>query len=173
MRIPPTVFCSSSWAVLSTTVLLIYCIAHVGQCHSRKNNKKTQIQTNDRSVRVRMCVLQLFFIPLLSRSEQSHFYSTQSSWPPRPALPSPPLINITSFQSSVCGHAQRGPPASTDTGGGGGGGGGGEKVRRKNIGWPPRFHAAAQNQMCSGARGGRRAGGWQIKTAKIEKTTKE
>lgn len=105
--------------VIYCTTILLHCIAHVGQCHSRKTKKNQKRSKQTTEACVCMCVLQLFFIPLLSRSEQSHFYSTQSSRPPRPALPAapPPLINITSFQSSVCGHAQRGPPASTDTGG--------------------------------------------------------
>lgn len=111
-----------------------------------------------------MCVLQLLFIPLLSRSEQSHFYSTQSSQPPRPALPanspapapSPP-INITSFQSSVCGRAQRGPPASKDTGGGGGP----PTLDGRDSTPPPRIKCIAEHV-------GWRGEGWQIKTAKIE-----
>lgn len=161
MRIPPTVFCSSLWAVLSTTVLLFYCIAHVGQCHSRNNKKKQKRSKQTTEACVCMCVLQLFFIPLLSRSEQSHFYSTQSPRPPRPALPAaPPPPNKYYILSVVSVWSRTARPTRFHRHGGGG-------RRRRREG---------ETQVCiaehvggEGGEGG--VGGWQIKTAKIEKTT--
>lgn len=152
MRIPPTFFCSSLWAVLSTTVLLFYCIAHVGQCH--RNNKKKP-DPNKQQKRVCVCVFYNFFSFLFYLAVNNRIFTVHSRLGLLVQLsqqPHPPLINITSFQSSVCGHAQRGPPASTDTGGGGE-----EEGRRWDA------------SMYSGARAGGRSGRMANKDSKNRK----
>lgn len=78
-----------------------------------------------------VCVFYNFFSFIFYLAVKNHIFTVHSRLGllvqlsrKTPPSPTPPLINITSFQSSVCGRAQRGPPASTDTGGGGGRGGG-------------------------------------------------